>query len=120
MTGLWTIIETTEYSAWHDSLTAKQQKAISKRREVLRRIGPNASRPLVDSLTGSRIKNLKELRVSSGGALRILFVFDRKRQAVLLLGGDKSVDAKWTSWYASAIREAEEIYERYTKEEEEK
>jgi hypothetical protein len=35
-----------------------------------------------------------------------------------LLGGDKSIDAKWTSWYASAIREAEEIYEKYMKEEE--
>ena len=67
MTGLWTIIETTEYSAWQDSLSEKQQKAISQRREILRRLGPNVSRPLVDSLTGSRIKNLKELRVSSGG-----------------------------------------------------
>ena len=37
---------------------------------------------------------------------------------MLLLGGDKSIDAKWTSWYASAIREAEEIYEKYAKEEE--
>jgi len=118
MTGPWTIIETTEYSAWFLSLSEKQQKAILKRLEILQRVGPNASRPLVDSLTGSRIKNLKELRVSSGGALRILFVFDRKRQAVLLLGGDKSIDAKWTSWYASAIREAEEIYEKYMKDEE--
>lgn len=118
MTGPWTIVETTEYSTWHDGLTLKQQKAIAKRREVLRLVGPNTSRPLVDSLSGSRIKNLKELRISSDGALRILFVFDKKRQAVLLLGGDKSVDAKWTNWYASAIREAEEIYERYRKEEE--
>ena len=118
MTDPWTIVETTEYSAWFLSLSEKQRKAILKRLEILRRVGPNASRPLVDSLKGSRIKNLKELRVSSDGALRILFVFDRKRQAVLLLGGDKSIDAKWTSWYASAIREAEEIYEKYVKEEE--
>ena len=118
MTGPWTIVETTEYSAWHNGLTERQRRAISQRREILRRVGPNASRPLVDSLTGSRIKNLKELRISSDGALRILFVFDKKRQAVLLLGGDKSIDAKWTNWYASAIREAEEIYERYRKEEE--
>ena len=118
MIGPWTIVETTEYSAWFSSLMSKQQKAITRRLEVLRQVGPNTSRPLVDSLTGSRIKNLKELRVSSDGALRILFVFDKKRQAVLLLGGDKSIDAKWTNWYASAIREAEEIYERYMKVEE--
>ena len=118
MTGPWTIVETSEYSAWFSNLLPKQQKAIFKRLEIIRHVGPSTSRPLVDSLTGSRIKNLKELRISSDGALRILFVFDMKRQAVLLLGGDKSVDAKWTNWYASAIREAEEIYERYRKEEE--
>jgi len=33
---------------------------------------------------------MKELRISSGGALRVLFAFDPRRTAVLLLGGDKS------------------------------
>ena len=118
MTGPWKIVETTEYSAWFADLSSKQQRAISSRVEILRINGPNVGRPLVDSLVGSRIRNLKELRVSSNGALRILFVFNQRRQAVLLLGGDKSIDAKWSSWYASAMQEAEEIYERYMKEEE--
>jgi hypothetical protein len=29
--------------------------------------------------------------------VRVLFAFDRKRKAILLVGGDKSAD--WTGWY---------------------
>lgn len=44
----------------------------------------------IASIKGSRHHNMKELRASEGGALRVLFAFDPRRQAILLLGGDKS------------------------------
>jgi hypothetical protein len=46
---------------------------------VLERNGPAVGRPLVDSITVSRIANLKELRPPSAGRsqIRILFVFNR-------------------------------------------
>lgn len=37
--------------------------------------------------------------------MRILFAFDPVRQAVLLIGGDKSGD--WRGWYEKAIPIAE-------------
>lgn len=40
---------------------------------------------------------MKELRAAKGGALRVLFVFDPRRMAILLLGGDKS--GEWNEWY---------------------
>ena len=40
----------------------------------------------VDRITGSSLRNLKELRSRS---IRVLFVFDEARQAVLLVAGDK-------------------------------
>jgi hypothetical protein len=40
--------------------------------------------------------NMKELRVSKGGTIRILFAFDPRRHAILLLGGDKS--GQWEAW----------------------
>jgi len=49
--------------------------------------------------------------VRSDGPLRILFVFDPGRTAVLLLGGDKS--GHWSSWYATAIPRAEAMYDDY-------
>lgn len=80
---------------------------------VLADDGPALGRPLVDSVKGSRIKNLKELRPGSSGRseIRILFVFDPRRNAVLLVAGDKSTD--WKGWYKTAVKQAEEIYENY-------
>lgn len=58
-------------------------------------------RPLVDRITGSRIHNLKELRPGSSASseIRILFVFDPERRAVLLVAGDKAGD--WRRWVTS-------------------
>jgi len=54
--------------------------------------GPSLGRPLADRIAGSRLHNLKELRPGSSGAseVRILFIFDPVRNAVLLVAGDKS------------------------------
>ena len=75
--------------------------------------GPSLGRPLADRIAGSRLHNLKELRPGSGGAseVRILFIFDPVRNAVLLVAGDKS--GRWKEWYSEAIPEAEALYEAY-------
>ena len=57
---------------------------------------------------------MKELRVSREGALRVLFAFDPRRHAILLLGGDKT--GEWTAWYRRAIREADDLYEAHLEE----
>ena len=86
---------------------------------VLERNGPAEGRPLVDSITASRLSNLKELRPPSAGRteIRILFVFDPWRSAVLLVAGDKS--GQWARWYREAIPEAEQLYDTYLKERQE-
>ena len=54
---------------------------------------------------------MKELRAAKGGALRVLFSFDPRRQAVLLLGGDKS--GEWNDWCAWAVPLADDLYDEY-------
>lgn len=78
--------------------------------DMLAEGGPGLGRPLVDTLHGSHLGNLKELRARSGRefAIRILFVFDPWSQAVLLVAGNKSGD--WARWYRTAIPEAEAAY----------
>lgn len=56
----------------------------------------------------------EKLRVSKGGAIRILFAFDLQRQAVLLLGGDKA--GQWESWYSEAIPMADGLFDEYLRE----
>ena len=56
---------------------------------------------------------MKELRPRGSAArnIRILFIFDPERRALLLLGGDKT--GEWSVWYRRAIPEAERLYEEY-------
>lgn len=67
---------------------------------------------------GSTLHNLKELRPGSSGTteIRILFVFDPDRNAVLLVAGDK--EGQWNTWYRHAIPLAQARYETYLKEKE--
>ncbi|HWB37683.1 MAG TPA: type II toxin-antitoxin system RelE/ParE family toxin [Rugosimonospora sp.] len=78
--------------------------------DILAEVGPALGRPLVDTLRGSDIANLKELRPRSGRevAVRILFVFDPWSQAILLVAGNKA--GRWSEWYRSAIPDAEARY----------
>jgi hypothetical protein len=79
--------------------------------DALAEAGPGLGRPLVDTISGSSIANLKELRP---GTVRILFVFDPWHASILLVAGDKA--GQWTSWYRQAIPLAEQRYEISLKE----
>lgn len=57
---------------------------------------------------------MKELRAAKGGALRVLFSFDPRRQAILLLGGDKA--GEWNDWYERAVPLADDLYDEYLRE----
>ena len=113
MMGPWTVVATNEFEEWMMSLTEKQRDAVMDAIDHLRQEGPSLGRPYVDTIRDSRFKNMKELRISSGGALRVLFAFDPERSAVLLIGGDKSENSRWNAWYVEAIRRADELFEEH-------
>lgn len=96
---------------WYESL-AKDDSETTGRVEaainLLEEYGPTLGRPVADRVQGSHIHNMKELRPSATN-IRILFVFDPSRNAVLLVAGDKSGD--WKGWYTTNIPLAEERYE---------
>ena len=87
--------------------------------EVLQQEGPALGRPLVDTLKGTEVSNLKELRPSSpdNSEIRILFAFDLVRHAVMLLAGNKAsgkrTKDKWSGWYKKAIPQAEKLFEKH-------
>ena len=63
---------------------------------------------------------MKELRAATGGALRVLFSFDPRRQAILLLGGDTTGAwnewYEWYEWYEWAVPLADDLYDEYLQE----
>jgi hypothetical protein len=89
--------------AWANDLPQADAEALLAAIRVLRAVGPSLGRPLVDRIEGSRHANMKELRPGSTGRteVRVLFAFDRKRRAILLVGGDKSED--WKGWYKENV-----------------
>lgn len=94
----------------NDTETAEQVAAAL---DVLEELGPSLGRPLVDTLEGSRIPNLKELRPGSRGRgeVRLLFVFDPERRAVVLVAGDKA--GRWKAWYRENVPLAEAHYDEW-------
>jgi hypothetical protein len=102
---------TAEFGEWWESLTLKQQEDIDARVQLLEEFGPALGRPTVDRINQSAFQNMKELRCSSDGALRVLFAFDPRREAILLLGGNKA--GNWDTWYDEAVPQADELYARY-------
>jgi len=107
---------TDEVDDWLDALAASDRdsyRQVVAAIEVLADAGPSLGRPLVDKVKHSHLHNLKELRPGSGGTseVRVLFMFDPWRSAILLVAGDKA--GNWSGWYRTAIPQAELLYEEY-------
>ena len=105
------VLQTDEFGEWFSSLSEKQKEDVFAAVTVLREFGPGLGRPRVDTLKGSKFANLKELRVQSGGQpLRILFVFDPRRNILLLIGGNKKGAKRF---YEEMIPRAERLFAEY-------
>jgi hypothetical protein len=111
---VWEVEVTDEFLDWWQQLSQDQQESVADRVDLLANRGPDLGRPVVERIHSSRHHNMKELRAARGGALRILFMFDPRRQVILLLGGDKS--GAWEAWYQQAVPEADELYNTYLNE----
>ncbi len=113
----WKVEATDEFVEWYGTLAGEQAANVTEVVDLLVEFGPQLKRPYADRIHGSRLHNLKELRCDKQGSLRVLFLFDPRRTAILLLGGDKT--GQWTEWYAENIPKAEAIYAQYLRELEE-
>lgn len=111
---MWAVEYTNEFEACWNTLTQDQQDALTDRVTLLAENGPNLKRPVVGEITSSRHPHMKELRVTAAGALRVLFAFDPRRNAILLIGGDKS--GQWKQWYQKAIPLADDLYDEHINE----
>lgn len=107
----WEVYLVDEVLEWIDQLDEATHSRVVQAIEALAEGGPALGRPLVDTISGSKLQNLKELRP---GTVRILFAFDPWRSSILLVAGDKR--GEWKTWYQRAIPLAEQRYEIYLKE----
>jgi hypothetical protein len=99
------------FTAWLNAQSEELQDRSIAHITLLKERGPLLGRPYADTLKGSEITNLKELRFAFERApIRILFAFDPKPQAIIILGGNKATDKRW---YQTNIPIAEKLYREH-------
>jgi hypothetical protein len=106
------VIVTAEFENWWDGLSIEEQKSVAVVVAMLEERGVTLPFPYSSSITGST--KLRELRVQHAGKpYRVLYAFDPKRNAILLLGGNKTGDDRW---YDTQVPKAEKLFTAYLKE----
>lgn len=104
----WEVEYSDEFGLWWDSLTESEQDDVAAVVEVLRQVGPSLRRPLSGSIERSRYPNMKELVIQhAGDPYRVLYAFDPRRIAILLVGGNKTGNDRW---YEEFVPQADRIY----------
>lgn len=109
----WDVEYTDEFESWWDDLTEEEQIDIDAVVGLLEAKGPHLPYPYSSDIKGSRYGVLRELRIQhKGKPYRILYAFDPRRTAILLIGGRK---AGGKDWYETFVPLAENIYEEHLK-----
>lgn len=107
---MWVIEVTDQFEEWWNDLEEGEQEAIQAAVEFLEEKGPSLRRPFVGPIETSRHANMKEL-IPMGGNIRVLFAFDPRRSAILLIGGDKT--NRWNEWYEEMVPVADDLYDEH-------
>lgn len=112
----WKVIFHEQFLLEFSELPPEAQDKLIAHARLLEQYGATLSRPYVDTLKGSKYSNMKELRFNTNDAVwRVAFAFDPKRQAVLLVAGDKSgVNQK--RFYRKLIFLADKRFKNYLEE----
>ena len=107
----WDVEFTDQLGSWWHTLTAGEQDAIDSVVGLLETLGPQLPFPFSSGVTTSRHRHLRELRIQyRGRPIRILYAFDPRRSAILLLGGDKTGDDRW---YERHVPIADDLYDEH-------
>jgi hypothetical protein len=106
------VIVTAAFRDWYEGLSLGEQEAVQRCVGLLEECGATLEFPFSSGIKGSQFSGMRELRVQyAGKPYRVLYAFDRIRQAVLLVGGVKT--GRGNRWYEGAIREADRLFAAY-------
>ena len=109
----WKVIFHEEFFPEFSELPVDAQDKLIANARLLEQYGATLSRPYVDTLKGSSYSNMKELRFNAAdGVWRVAFAFDPKRQAILLVAGDKS-GMNQKRFYRNLIALADRRFKNY-------
>ena len=109
----WDIEYTHEFETWWESLDEDEQESVTACVLLLEARGPMLRFPFSSGIAQSRHSHMRELRVQHcGRPYRVLYAFDPRRVAILLIGGVKTGDDRW---YDKYVPLADKIYDEHIK-----
>lgn len=107
----WEIEYSNEFGGWWAGLSEDEQVSIAASVQLLEERGPNLGFPHSSGINGSKHSHMRELRTQHAGRpFRTLYAFDPRRNAILLLGGDKTGDDRW---YELNVPVADRLYDEH-------
>lgn len=107
----WDVEYTDEFGAWWDALTAAEQIDVGAVVRLLEAKGPTLGYPYSSAVQSAKHGHMRELRIQhQGRPYRVLYAFDPRRIALLLLGGDKTGDDRW---YERVVPIADRLYDAH-------
>jgi hypothetical protein len=107
----WDVEVTDVFEGWWNELTVSEQEDVNAKVVLLQKFGPALRRPHSGSIASSRHSNMKELIIQHRGRpYRVLYAFDPRRSAILLIGGDKTGKDRW---YDIFVPVADKLYEQH-------
>jgi len=107
----WDVEYTDYFDGWWNGITAEAQESVTFVVEMLIERGPQLDHPYSSSINGSKHDHMRELRIQhQGEPYRVLYAFDPRRNAILLLGGCKTGDGRW---YIKNIPIADRLYDEH-------
>jgi len=110
----WDVEYTDTFGQWWDALSEEEQISMDTSVWLLEMHGPQLGYPHTSQIQNSKHAHMRELRVQHAGRpYRILYAFDPRRCAILLLGGDKTGDSRW---YDKHIPIADKLYDVHLRE----
>ena len=102
-----------EFEAEFDQFAQEVKDELLAEASFVEQFGPATSRPHVDKLHGSSHANMKELRFEAAdGEWRVAFAFAPKREAILLVAGDKTGGSQ-KRFYRTLIDKADKRFSQH-------
>jgi len=102
---------TDEFEVWWDTLSEPEQDDVAATVGLLADKGPTLPFPYSSGIEGSNHAHMRELRIQHAGRpYRVMYVFDPRRTAILLIGGDKTGNDRW---YKEYVPIADALYDQH-------
>jgi hypothetical protein len=102
---------THDFGLWWHRLTEAEQESVAYVVGLLESMGPALRHPHSSGVAGSKHAHMRELRIQhQGRPYRVFYAFDPRRNAILLLAGDKTGDDRF---YLKMVPKADRLYDQH-------